>query len=34
VASFVVPLFVESMAEPEKFFMTEKLNAEDAEEKR
>jgi len=31
-ASFMIPLFVESMAEPEKFFMTEKLKAEDTDE--
>ncbi len=33
-ASFMIPLFVESMAEPEKFFMTANLNTEDTEEKR
>ncbi len=33
-ASFMIPLFVESMAEPEKFFMTANVTTDDTEEKR
>lgn len=32
-ASFMIPLFVESMAEPEKFFMQANLTADDTEDK-
>ncbi len=33
-ASFMIPLFVESMAEPEKFFMTAKSTTEDGQEQK
>ena len=32
-ASFMIPLFVESMAEPEKFFMSANLITDDTEDK-
>ena len=33
-ASFMIPLFVESMTDPEKFFMTTKLTSQDTEEQK